>query len=79
MASDEELLSGSMKDLEWFRVNSNEIVEEHGGEVVAVKDKEIIAFAQNSKILLEQLSGRGIDYAEVIIEYVPKKDEIVVL
>lgn len=73
------LLVNSMKDLEWLQGNSAEIRKKYEGKIVAIKDRAIVAIAQNSKILLNNLEKNGINPAEVIIERIPEENELIIL
>ncbi len=77
--SDLALLTESMEDLEWFQKYAKDICREHEGEMIAIKNKKVVAFGPSIKILLNKLKDKGIEESEVIIEKIPEKDEIIVL
>ena len=79
MKNDVTILADSMADLEWFREHSRKIREEYEGQVVAIKNKKIVASAQNSMILLNKIKQKKIDDSKVLIEYIPEKNEVLVL
>ncbi len=76
MLSDLDLLNSAEESLKWFHDNSNEIREKYAGKQIAIKDKEIIAVADNGKKLLDLLKSKNIDDSEVIIERISPKGEI---
>ena len=55
MLSDLEMLQSSEEDLEWFNENSQQIREKFAKQIIAIKDKKIIANAKNNKELLRKL------------------------
>ena len=79
MQSDLDMLSQAEENLKWFHDNFNEIKEKYSGKQIAIKDKSIIAFAENGKKLLEILKSKDIDDSEVIIERISPKGEIRIL
>ncbi|MDO8509500.1 MAG: DUF5678 domain-containing protein [Nanoarchaeota archaeon] len=79
MNEDLILLDESMQDLEWFQKNSNELAVEYEGQIVAIKNKRIMANAKNSQMLLEILERNNVDPSTVIIERIPHKGEIIIL
>jgi hypothetical protein len=79
MQSDLDLLNSAEESLKWFHDNFNEIREKFAGKQIAIRDKEIIAFADNGKKLLELLKTKNIDDSEVIIERITPKGEIIIL
>ena len=75
MVSDLELLKISEENPIWFQNNFLKIRENYPRKQIAIKDKEIVAVADNGKALLEALKNKNIDDSEVIIErIVPKGD-----
>ncbi len=79
MLSDIELLDASEENLRWFQENSREIQQKFEKEVIAIKDKKIVAHATNSKKLLGLLKDKKIDPSEVLIEPISSKEEIIIL
>ena len=68
MLTDLELLEISEENLEWFQENSKEIQEQFTNKIIAIKDKRIIASAENINELLKLLKEKNIDSSEVLIE-----------
>ena len=79
MNSDWELINSLEENLKWFQNNFNKIRESYEKKIVAIKNKKIIASADNSKQLLDLLEEKGIDNSEVLIEAITPKNEIVIL
>ena len=79
MLTDLELLEISEENLEWFQENSKEIQEQFTNKIIAIKDKRIIASAENINELLKLLKEKNIDSSEVLIEPIFSKKEIIVL
>jgi len=79
MLTDLELLNVSEENLKWFQSNSIEIREKFTGKFIAIKDKKIVASANNPEKLMSVLKEKGIDDSEVLIEAVTSKDEIIIL
>ncbi len=79
MVSDLELLNASEENLVWFQNNFLKIRETYPGKQLAIKDKEIVAFADNGKALLNILKQKNIDDSQVIIERIIPKGELKIL
>lgn len=79
MLSDLEMLQSSEEDLEWFNKNSQQIREKFAKQIIAIKDKKIIANAKNNKELLKKLEEEKIDDSEVLIEVISSPNEITIL
>ena len=75
MLSDLEFLNKAEENLEWFHNNFLELREKYAGKQIAIKDKTIVAVAQNGKKLLESLKNKNIEDSEVIIERIIPKNE----
>ena len=74
-----ELLTSSEESLEWFQENFLEIKEKYQNKMIAIKNKQIVAIASNTKDLLKILKEKGINESEVLIESIIPKNEIVIL
>jgi hypothetical protein len=79
MLSDLDFLNKAEENLEWFHTNFLEIQEKYAGKQIAIKDKAIVAFAENGKKLLESLTDKNIDDSEVVIERIIPKGELRIL
>ena len=79
MQSDLEFLNKTEENLEWFKNNFSEIREKYPGKQIAIKDRQIIAVADNGNQLLSLLEDKNIDDSEVIIERIIPKGEIKIL
>lgn len=64
----------SEENLKWFQSNSDEIRDKFENKVVAIKNKKIVASADNNKELLSSL-GKNIDSSEVLIGVISPKGE----
>lgn len=79
MLSDLQLLTDSASDLNWLKENIKSVKEKFEGEILAIKNKEIVAFAPTVEILFRKLKEKGIEESEVIIQYVSSNNEVVIL
>jgi hypothetical protein len=79
MLSDLELLNISEGNLRWFQERSGQIREEFDNQIVAIKDKRIVANARTYKELLALLKQKGVNDSEVLIEVISPKNEITIL
>ena len=79
MISDLELLNSSEENLIWFQENFLKIREKYAGKQIAIKDREIVAVADNGKALLDALKKKNIDDSRVIIERIIPKGELKIL
>ncbi len=79
MLTDLELLMDSEENLQWFQENSKEIQEQFTNKIIAIKNKKIVASADNINELLRVLKDKNIDPSEVLIEPVYSKKEIIIL
>lgn len=79
MLSDIELLNESEINLKWFISNSSKIKDRFEGKVIAIWKEKIIASAGNTQELLKSIEKKGIDDSEVLIERIPRKNEITIL
>lgn len=70
MKSDLDLLKESLLDLEWFQQNSKYIIENYEGQLIAIKEKSIIAFAPNMRVLMKKIKEKKINPEDILIEYV---------
>ncbi len=78
MKANLELLQEAEGNLEWFQENFERIKEQFEKQIIAVKDKKVIANARNIEELLKILEEKEIDQSEVLIENIPAKNEIVI-
>ncbi len=79
MLSDLELLNSAEKDLEWFQENSEKIRDEFARKIIAIKDKKVIASAEDINELLQILKAKKVDSSEVLTEAIVPKGEITIL
>lgn len=73
-----DILRNSSEDLSWFLKNLSLLRENYSGEVVAIKNKSILAHASNIKSLLKKLLNKKIDDSEVLIKQIGLGDEVVI-
>jgi len=73
-----------LKELEGLEVDSNfisekslELSQKYARKFVAIKDRQIIAIGNNFEILIEEVKQKGFNPAQVLIQYIPAKDEII--
>ncbi len=73
-----------LKELEGLEVDSNfisekslELSQKYARKFVAIKDRRIIAIGNNFEILIEEVKQKGFNPAQVLIQYIPAKDEII--
>lgn len=78
MMSDLKLLTESISDLHWFQEHSKKITKKHEGELVAIKNKKIIASAPTNEILVRRLKEKKIDITSIIIQFIPQKKHIII-
>jgi len=78
MKANLELLQEAEGNLEWFQENFEIIQEQFEKQIIAIKDKRVIASARNIEELLKILEEKEIDQSEVLIENMPAKNEIVI-
>ncbi len=74
MKTDLELLKESESDLEWYRDNSNQILKNFEGELIAIKNRKILAHAPNMEVLLSKIKEKNESVEEVLIEYIYPKN-----
>jgi len=68
------LLDAAVRDSEWFEQNRPAIETQYAEQYVAVKDRKIIAADKDVDVLIERLTGQGIDPALVLVTFVATKD-----
>jgi hypothetical protein len=73
-----ELLKKSKEDFVWFQQNYGQLQEEHSGEYVAVRDKQVIDSDSDYFGLLGKLKDKSIDTAKVLIKKVLSAKEVLV-
>lgn len=78
MVSDLMLLNKAHSDMEWFRENVKDIRDKYQGNFVAVKNKRIVAVANNPHVLLNRVKKLRVKEVEVIIQFIPHKNQIVI-
>jgi len=78
MPSDMVLLKEAFSDMEWFRENIKLLRRQYEGVFVAIKDKSIVAFSRNTHDLLNKVKDRNINETEVIIQFIPHKNQIII-
>lgn len=78
MANEILLLENSISDLEWFQENAKELLEKFRGEFIAIKNHRIVANAIDISALFKKLDEEKISSSDVLIEYIPPKDVVVI-
>ena len=79
MLTNIQLLNATEENIEWLNENYKNIQEEFEGQIIAIKNKKVVANAKNSETLLKVLKEKNIDEAEVLIEVISPKNEISIL
>ena len=79
MMSNLELLENAEEDLDWYSNNYENLQEKFSNKIVAIKEKRVVASANNIKGLLEELKIEVIDESEVLIEVIYPRNEIIIL
>ena len=79
MKQDLQLFNEAFNDFNWFKENYIALKTEYEGEFVAIKNQEIVAHAPTTEILMTKIKERKIDESEVLIEYIPPRNMIVIL
>ena len=54
-----------------------EFSQKYARKFVAIKDRQIIAVGDNFEILVEEVKQKGFNPSQVLIQYIPAKDEII--
>ncbi len=73
-----KLLQETRRDLDWLHEDYKSIRERYGGRFIVLKNQQIIASAATKRLAYEKIDKLGIAQHEVLIEYIPKKNEIVI-
>ena len=79
MKQDLQLFNDAFNDFSWFKENYTALKIEYEGEFVAIKDREVVAHAPTTEILMTKIRERKIDGSEVLIEYITPRNMIVIL
>lgn len=79
MMSDLEMLQESNSDLIWLRNNMKSIRAKYEGEFIALKNKEIVAFAPNVDVLIRKLKEANVDENSVLVKFISLVNQIIVL
>ena len=79
MEDELKILMNSSFDLNWFKDNSEDIKRKHEGEIVAIKNKSIVAFAPNTEILFRKLKEKNIEESDVLIKAISPSNQIIIL
>ncbi len=74
-----EALVNFEKDNKWLQEHYTEIQDRYEGKFVAVENGNIIASDRNLEDLLRKLRENGKDPAMLLVEFVRRKGEILVL
>ncbi len=79
MLTNIELLNNSEENLKWLNYNYPKIQEEFADNLIAIKNKMIVANARKIEDVLAILKRRNIVQEEVLIELIRPKNEITIL
>ncbi len=64
-------------DSNFISEKSLEFSQKYARKFVAIKDRQIVAVGDNFETLIEEVKQRGFNPAQVLIQYIPAKDEII--
>ncbi len=65
-------------DSSFLSENFEKIQKEYANNFVVIKDEKIIAFFKSFDEIKEYLNSSGINADEVLVEYIPAKNEIII-
>ena len=54
-----------------------EFSQRYAKKFIAVKDRQVVAVGDNFEMLIEEVKQKGFDPAQVLVQYIPSKDEII--
>lgn len=66
-------------DLQWLRENFSNISQNYGGLFIAIKNKVIMAIGANKEEVIQKLESKHVNVFEVLIDYIPSKNEFILL
>lgn len=64
-------------DSNFISEKSAEFSQKYARKFVAIKNRQIVAVGDNFETLIEEVKQKGFNPAQVLIQYVPAKDEII--
>lgn len=74
-----EILDDMEKNGEWLDRNYEELMKKHPDTFIAIKNQRPEVCNKNLDELLKELQKKGIDRTEVLIEFIPSKDFVLLL
>lgn len=74
-----QLLSDFEKEAEWFFEKYNSFKDEYRGKYVVVKNKKIVAVADDFGTIQEKVKKLGLDITSSFIKYIPEKDIVAII
>ena len=64
-------------DSSFISEKSSEFSQKYTRKFVAVKNKQIIAVGDNFERVIKEIKQKGFDPSQVLVQYIPDKDEII--
>lgn len=74
-----EVLKETAGDLEWLRKNYKNVMSQYSGLFIAVKSGQVVVYGASKEEILSKLMNRKIDVSDVLIEYIPSKNELIIV
>ena len=71
--------AGFRNDTAYFEVHRQELLEKYSDQFVAIYNQEMVGASADGRQLLGDLKAKGIPLGEVVVKYLPKKEELLIL
>ena len=69
--SEDVIMKTFEADFEWFSESYDELVDRYRGKVIAIRNKQVICYAEDMLELVEKLRKKGEDPANVFVTAIP--------
>ncbi len=66
-------------DTAYFEVHREELLEKYPDQWVAIYNQQVVGESADARQLLADLKGKGIPLGQVVVKYLPKKEELLIL
>jgi Family of unknown function (DUF5678) len=73
------MMKRSNDNFEWLAKHYEELKEKHAGKYIAIDNGNVVAEDIDQMRLLEHLDKQFADTRAIVIQYIPKKDHVVLL
>jgi len=77
----EQQILNEFKELEadssFISEKSLEFSQKYARKFVAIKDKQVISVGENFEKIIEEVRQKGFDPSQVLVQYIPDKEEII--